>query len=187
MEPKQPSFPKPISKFYWGKQFVWSILNLSIFKVFARLFEYYVVNYIIGRNTAKIGKHTNIHPTVIIREGQNVEIGSHCYFNHNTILTGGHSNGKLIIGNYVQTGPNVGFFVANHHYVDPSIPIKLQGYDEADIIVGDDVWIGANSIITSGVKIGKGAVIGAGSVVTKDIPPMAIAVGSPAKVINYRK
>jgi transferase hexapeptide repeat containing protein len=184
---KEASYPNKKRNSYWIVSVLKSVLNLSIFKISAKLCAYYVINYIVGRNAAKIGKHTNIHPTVIIREGQNVEIGSHCYFNHNTILTGGHSNGKLIIGNYVQTGPNVGFFVANHHYSDPNIPIKLQGYDEADIIVGDDVWIGANSIITSGVRIGKGAVIGAGSVVTKDIPPMAIAVGSPAKVINYRK
>lgn len=184
---KEATYPTKKRNLYWIVSVLKSVLNLSIFKICAKLSAYYIINYIVGRNTAKIGKHTNIHPTVIIREGQNVEIGNHCYFNHNTILTGGHTNGKLIIGNYVQTGPNVGFFVANHHYLDPNKPIKLQGYDEADIIVEDDVWIGANSIITSGVRIGKGAVIGAGSVVTKDIPPLAVAVGSPAKVINYRK
>lgn len=157
-----------------------------MFKSIGKLFGYYLVNYVVGRNMAKIGSNTNIHPTVIIREGQNVEIGNNCYFNHNTILTGGHTNGKLIIGNYVQTGPNVGFFVANHNYANPNIPIKEQGYLEKNIVIEDDVWIGANSIITSGVRIGKGAVIGAGSVVTHDIPPYSIAVGSPAKVIKQR-
>ncbi len=181
------SFPHVKGRLYWPKQILKSFVNLSFFLHFIRLFGYYTVNYVVGRSTAKVGKHTNIHPTVIIREGQNVEIGNHCYFNHNTILTGGHSDGKLIIGDYVQTGPNVGFFVANHHYLNPAIPIKKQGYDEADIIVGDDVWIGANSIITSGVRIGKGAVIGANSVVTKDIPPYSVAAGCPAKIIRKRE
>ena len=169
------------------KKIIISFINFSALKNLIRLTGYYLVNYVVGRNMATVGKGTNIHPTVIIREGQNVQIGNNCYFNHNTIMTGGHSNGKLIIGNNVQTGPNVGFFVANHHYSDPNIPINTQGYDEDDIIIGDDVWIGANSIITSGVKIGNGAVIGANSVVTHDIPSLAIAAGTPAKVINYRK
>lgn len=152
-----------------------------------KLTSYYVVNHLITKNKAQIGPNSNIHPTVLIREPKNVIIGSGCYFNHNTIITGGHGNAKVVIGDNVQTGPNVCFYAANHNYENPSIPIKEQGYYEADIIVEDDVWIGANSIITSGVKIGKGSVVGAGSVVTKDIPPYSIAVGSPAKVIKKRE
>ncbi|WP_286438487.1 CatB-related O-acetyltransferase [Bacteroides acidifaciens] len=53
-------------------------------------------------------------------------------------------------------------------------------------IIGNDVWIGFGAMVIGGVKIGDGAIIGAGSIVTKDIPPFAIAVGSPAKVIKYR-
>lgn len=173
-------------KGYLIKQILISICNFTALKCSIKLIGYYLVNYVVGRNMAKIGKKCNIHPTVIIREGQNIEIGDFCYFNHNTILTGGHTHGKLIIGDNVQTGPNVGFFVANHRYATRNIPINQQGYDEADIIVGNDVWIGANSIITSGVKIGEGSVIGANSVVTHNIPPYSIAVGIPAKVIKTR-
>ena len=61
-----------------------------------------------------------------------------------------------------------------------------QDYMDGDIIIEDDVWIGAGSIITAGVTIGKGTVIGAGSVVTKDIPQNVIAAGVPAKIINKR-
>ena len=70
--------------------------------------------------------------------------------------------------------------------MNSGVPIKEQGYREADIIIEDDVWIGANSVITSGVHVGKGAIIGAGSVVTKNIPSYAIAAGTPAKVIKQR-
>jgi acetyltransferase-like isoleucine patch superfamily enzyme len=67
----------------------------------------------------------------------------------------------------------------------------VKGYTDydKDVIetsIGNDVWIGANSIILKGTKIGDGAIIGAGSVVTRNIPPYAIAVGNPAKVIKYR-
>jgi serine acetyltransferase len=57
---------------------------------------------------------------------------------------------------------------------------------KGNITIGNDVWIGAKSTIMSGVKIGHGAVIGSGSVVAKDVPPYAIVVGNPAKVIKYR-
>ena len=61
----------------------------------------------------------------------------------------------------------------------------MSGHNPADIMIGDDVWIGANAVILGGIKIGKGAVIGAGAVVTKDIPSNAVAVGVPAKVLRY--
>jgi acetyltransferase-like isoleucine patch superfamily enzyme len=63
----------------------------------------------------------------------------------------------------------------------------LQPFVEKDIVIGNDVWLGSNSVITSGVKIGDGSVIAAGSVVTKDIPEYVIAGGIPAKPIKNRK
>lgn len=171
---------------YWIKEILKSIFTFRAFVYSLNLWSYYIVNCEIGRRKAKIGKGTKIHPTVLLREPQNITIGKNCYFNHNTIMTAGHTDGKLIIGNNVQTGPNVGFFVANHQYRDPHKLIMEQGYDEQDIIIENDVWIGANSIITSGIRIGEGAVIGAGSVVTKNIPPYSIAAGTPAHIIKQR-
>lgn len=183
----------PIDKVHKSSksQYLREILNANFsligIKYWFSLIGYIALNMLVGRKKAKIGRNCNIHPTVIIREGQNIEIGDNCYFNHNTILTGGHNSGKLIIGNNVLTGPNVGFYVANHHYIEKEQLINKQGYDESDIIIGDDVWIGANSIITSGVRIGSGVVIGANSVVTHDIPEYSIAAGVPAKIITSRK
>ena len=152
-----------------------------------KLASYFSVNHLLGKKQAQIGKNTNIHPTVFLREARNIIIGDNCYFNHGNILTGGHGDGKLIIGNNVLTGPYVCFFVANHNYENLEIPINAQGYYEDDIIIGNDVWIGAGAVITGGVNIGIGSVIGAGSIVTHSIPPYSIAVGAPAKVIRSRK
>lgn len=184
---KKQSWAQPMSKWQMLRIVVIEIITLRLFVHLAKLFGYYILNYVYGRHKIKVGVKTNIHPTVMLREPQNISIGSYCYFNHNDILNGGHTEGRLIIGDYVQFGPNVAVYVANHHYADVDTPIKNQGYIEQDIVIEDDVWVGANTTITSGVTIGRGAIIGANSVVTKDIPSMAIAAGCPAKVIAYRK
>jgi len=72
----------------------------------------------------------------------------------------------------------------NHGYEDVTTPPRIQKVVTKQITIDDDVWIGANCVITAGVTIGKHAVIGAGSVVTKDIPQFSVAVGNPARVIK---
>lgn len=65
--------------------------------------------------------------------------------------------------------------------------INEQGWIAKPVIICDDVWVGANSVILPGITIGKGAVVGAGSVVTKDVPAYAIVMGNPAKIKKYRE
>lgn len=164
-----------------------SCFSFSGFRYWFSLWAYIVVNFLVGRRKAKIGKDSNIHPTVILRQGERIEIGDHCLLNHNNVLQAGKEFGKIKIGNYVHTGANVMMFAFNHSIDDVDIPSKLQDYYDADITIEDDVWIGAGSVIVAGVTIGKGCVIGSNSVVTKDIPPYTIAAGVPAKVIRSRK
>lgn len=79
-------------------------------------------------------------------------------------------------------------FHGDHEMSRRDIPMRLQGDSVSKpVVIGDDVWIGARSIILKGVHIGKGAVIAAGAVVTKDVPEYAIVGGVPAKVIKYRE
>jgi acetyltransferase-like isoleucine patch superfamily enzyme len=77
-------------------------------------------------------------------------------------------------------------FSGNHGTKLNGVPMVFQKRTEADIKIGNDVWIGANSVITSGVSIADGAIIGAGSVVTKDVSANTIVGGVPAKFIKYR-
>lgn len=75
----------------------------------------------------------------------------------------------------------------NHRFDDLSRPMRLQGYAEsAPVVIEDDVWLGARVIVLPGIRIGRGAVVGAGAIVTKDVPPYAVCVGNPARIVRYR-
>jgi len=92
--------------------------------------------------------------------------------------------GPVTIGNNVILAQNIVASGLNHEYRDIKPPIKDQPVLVAPIVIEDDCWIAANSVITSGVTIGKHSVVAAGAVVTKSIPPYSIAAGNPAKVIK---
>ena len=100
----------------------------------------------------------------------------------------------LLIGNFVSIADDVKFLLGgNHSYLGFStFPFltkyfaTLESVSKGQIVVKDDVWIGFNSTILSGVTIGQGAIIAAGSLVTKDVAPYSIVGGNPAKLIKYR-
>jgi acetyltransferase-like isoleucine patch superfamily enzyme len=118
-------------------------------------------------------------------DGGTILVENNSRFNVNVHINAS-CGGKISIGKECLIGPNVIMRTANHSFDRIDISIFSQGHKCADIIIEDDVWLGSNVVILPGVKVGKGAVIGACSVVTKDIPSMAIAVGVPAKVIKFR-
>jgi maltose O-acetyltransferase len=75
----------------------------------------------------------------------------------------------------------------NHRFDDLTVPMRLQGHEASPpVVVEDDIWIGARVIILPGIRIGKGAILGAGAIVTRDVPPYAICVGNPARVVRFR-
>ena len=140
----------------------------------------------------KSNSHNETYPNNIFDAGC-VSVGNKTYGTL-MVYTFNKTN-QLKIGHYCSIAPNVTFVVSADHRVDTisTYPFKvycagqdLEGISKGDIEVGDDVWIGCNATILSGVSIGQGAVVAAGSVVTKDVPPYAIVGGAPAKVIKYR-
>lgn len=92
--------------------------------------------------------------------------------------------GPVVIGNNVILAQNIVVSGLNHGYEIIDIPPCDQKTVTNLITINDDVWIGANCVVTAGVTIGKHAVIGAGSVVTKNVPPYSVSVGNPAKVVK---
>ena len=113
-----------------------------------------------------------------------ITIGKNCFLGEFNVVRG---QGGVYIGDDVYTGPMVQILAVNHVYDDPDRPIRQQGITAQGIVIEDDVWIGANTVVLDGVTIGKGSVIGAGAVVTQDIPPYSIAVGAPARPIKDRR
>jgi acetyltransferase-like isoleucine patch superfamily enzyme len=92
--------------------------------------------------------------------------------------------GPVRIGNNTIFAQNIVLSGLNHGYSNPDIPIKDQKETTADIVVEEDCWIGANSVIVAGVTIGKHSIVAGGSVVTKNVPPYTIVGGNPAKVLK---
>lgn len=119
-------------------------------------------------------------------EGGAILIGTKTSFNSNVHINSS-VGGTIRIGESCLIGPNVIMRTAGHRFDDPGVPIRQQGHIVGDIIIEDNVWIGASAVVLGGVRIGAGALIGAGAVVNRDIAAMAIAVGVPAKVVKFRK
>lgn len=124
-----------------------------------------------------------------------INVGKGSYGSINVRMYG-NNDCNLFIGNYCSLAPKTTFVLGGHHNYNnvSTYPFKnkfidsciIESKSKGDISIKDDVWIGLNSIILSGVTIGKGAVVAAGSVVTKDVPDYAIVGGNPAKIIKYR-
>ncbi|MBR6224051.1 MAG: sugar O-acetyltransferase [Lachnospiraceae bacterium] len=127
----------------------------------------------------KTGDYINIETPFHCDYGYNIEIGENFFANYNfTVL----DVGKVKIGANVQIAPNVSLYTAGHPIHPDS---RNSGYEYGiGITIGDNVWIGGSVCIMPGVTIGNNAVIGAGSVVTKNIPDNALAVGNPCRVIR---
>ncbi|ATP56620.1 acetyltransferase [Pedobacter ginsengisoli] len=131
-------------------------------------------------NEFSLGEKSIIEDFVTINNGVgNVLIG-----NNSIIGIGSVVIGPVEIGNNVMLAQNIVVSGLNHGYEDINVPPSKQKEIRKKITISDDVWIGANSVITAGVTIGKHVVIGAGSVVTKDIPDYCVAVGNPARIIK---
>ncbi|MBQ1661850.1 MAG: sugar O-acetyltransferase [Treponema sp.] len=127
----------------------------------------------------KTGERVNIEAPFHCDYGYNIEVGEDFFANYNfTVL----DVGKVKIGANAQIAPNVSIYTAGHPIHPES---RNSGYEYGiEITIGDNVWIGGNTCIMPGVKIGNNVVIGAGSVVTKDLPDNVIAVGNPCRVIR---
>ena len=133
-------------------------------------------------------QYTNlrISKNVTLAPLESITFGHDIYISKNVNITT-NKKSKISIGNYVMIAHNVLIIGGNHNIERTNIPMMFQGDGkQGDIIIEDDVWIGAGTIILTGITIGKSSVIGAGSIVTKSIPSYSIAAGNPAIIIKKR-
>jgi acetyltransferase-like isoleucine patch superfamily enzyme len=148
---------------------------------------------------------------VQIKGADRVTLGKECRVQYGTVLHGGgmewsDGRGQIQVGDRVFIGPHCTLFGAGgieigndvlispgtiitshqHSFDDLERPIRDQPVQFAPVVIEHGVWIGAGAVVLPGVRIGQGAVIGAGAVVTRDVPPNAVVVGVPARVVRYR-
>lgn len=135
---------------------------------------------IVPFNGFSLGKSSVIEDYSII----NNAVGEIIIGNHTRIGMGNTIIGPVMIGNNVILAQNVVTSALNHNFEDVLTTINQQGVKTDQIIIENNVWIGANSTILAGVHIGEHVVVGAGSVVTKDIPPFNVVVGNPARIVK---
>ena len=125
------------------------------------------------------GETIEVNAPLLCDYGYNIHVGENFYANYNLVVL---DVAPVIIGDNCLIAPNVALYTAGH----PLHPdTRTTGYEYGKPIrIGDNVWIGGNSVILPGVTIGDNAVVGAGSVVTNDVPANVLAAGNPCRVIR---
>ncbi len=134
-----------------------------------------IVNELFGASD----ETTFVNPPFYCDYGYNIFVGKNCFINYNCTML---DNARITMGDNCLLAPNVSIYTAGHTlYPD----LRSMGYEYGvAVTIGDNVWIGGNTVICPGVHIGSNCVIGAGSVVTKDIPDWSLAAGNPCRVIR---
>lgn len=153
-------------------------LSFAWVKTWVYSWMYSLLDRSLWRLKASIGKSTTVHPTAVLRQPSNIVIGRHCMVNASCVLQAGYKEGFIRLSDYVQLGPNVMMFAYNHQFRRTDVPSIFQGYDEDDINIGANVWVGAGAIILAGTSIGKNSVVGAGAIVKGVYPENSMILGS---------
>ena len=131
----------------------------------------------------KCGKCINVERGAIFGSGTEIEIGDYSGIGINANIPS-----NTIIGNYVMMGPNCIIFPHNHEFKDVETPMMFQGNTtKALTVIGDDVWIGQNVMMTPGRHIAKGSIIAAGCVLSKNFPDYSVIGGNPSVLLKERK
>lgn len=128
----------------------------------------------------QMGDRSYIAGGAIVRSARLI-MGSDCSLNSYSVLSG-----DITMGNGVRVASHASMYGFNHGFASTDIPVFRQPCTVQGIVIGDDVWIGANTVILDGVQIGSHSIVAAGAVVTKDVPAYSIVGGNPARLIRSR-
>lgn len=163
-----------------------SLFSINFLRSISSSFAYYLFEHVYWRFDITTKGVYRVHSTTSIRNAKNISLGFDTRITKDCIVWAGKTS-KILIGDNVLIGPAVQLHAANHGYGLDQGPMTYQERVEKDIVIGNDVWIGGNSVITSGVTIGNGIIVAAGSVVTKSFDEENIIIGGvPTKKIANR-
>jgi probable biosynthetic protein (TIGR04098 family) len=147
----------------------------------------YNYSHVTPLRALRYGPGAEISPNAILSNSQNITAGARLHLGaHSAVWAGPSARGRIVLGDDVSIGPRAFVTAANYRFNDGA-PVRSNAMNEAEIIVGNDVWIGAAGIILGGSHIGEGAIVGAGAVVRGKVPPYAIVSGNPAVLVGYRR
>ena len=179
------------------KAVIKKILGIKYYSIGENSFLAYpekIMNPTKNQSKIVIGDNSVIHCQIqILGHGGQVKIGNHCFIGENSYIWSGKS---IKIGNRVLIGHNCNIFDNDGHPFDKDErhrqfkKIFSTGHpkninlSDSEVIIEDDVWVGANVSVLKGIRIGKGAIIGAGSIVSKDIEPFTVNAGNPSKILR---
>ena len=131
------------------------------------------------------GKNCVIMPGCVLGHADNIILGDDVYIGEGTRI---YAHGNVTIKNGAILADTVDIRTANHYY--DGVDLNMIPFDEkvmiSPVTIEENVWVASHVLILPGITIGEGAVVAAGAVVTKDVPPLAVVGGNPAKVIKYR-
>lgn len=128
------------------------------------------------------GRSINVEHGASFGKGNRIRIGDRSGLGINARL-----DGPVSIGSDVMMGPDVMIYAIGHDFSDTGTPMIQQGMTAPrEVVIEDDVWIGARAILLPGVRVGQGSVVAAAAVVTKSVPPFSVVAGNPARVVKTR-
>ncbi len=176
--------PRPLLVLIWAVEFlVWRLLGLRTapdarWRGIPKIREHARIEHPRG---VCLGRDVSLRPYSFLRSVPGrIVIGAGTYVGDFTIINARES---VLIGAKVTIGPFC-FVTDANHLTDRQAPIQEQGWRAKEVVIGDDVWLGAGVKVLAGVRLGEGAVVGAGSVVTRDVDPYHVVAGVPARVVR---
>ena len=168
-----------------GLRLVGSMLDPRAWLHLVKIVNYYNYTHVAPLREISISGPRNISPDTVFQNperitiGRRVRIGSRCH------LWAGPAKGRIVIGDDVLFGPEVMLTAATYRH-DLGHPVTDQPMAEADIVIGNDVWLATRAVILPGTQLGDGCIVAAGSVVRGEFPAMSIIAGSPARIVSQR-
>ncbi len=190
-----PNAPQLVPKKSLGKaakllRLLFSVIDPRAYAHALKILNYYNYSHVTPLRRIKtlghLGEGAAISPNATFANPERIEIGKRLKLGARCALWAGTGSGHIKIGDDVLFGPDVMVTAANYRFNDGH-PVTEQAMDEADVVIGNDVWLGTRAIVLPGATIGDGAIIGAGALVKGDIPPMSIAVGVPVRIVGKRQ